>query len=255
MGACHPPVERGAMLRVILIDDEALARQGLRELPADAGGVEVVGEAASVKSASALIASLNPNALFLDIMMPGKDGFSLLEDMEKCPPVVFVTAHAEHAVKAFEFEAVDYLLKPVRPERLAEAVRRLRAASGETEEEPAYTQGDRICLRTPERTIIASFSDVLSLEAEGDFTRVSVTGQAPLLICRALGQFEETLPAPPFQRLDRSLIVNLDRIHALEISPTRGTRVFLHESKTALQIGRAALRRLREAMPSLGDHT
>ena len=242
-------------LKAILVDDERLARCSLRALLTEHPEIDIVGEAANTKQALDVIVAEGPDVAFLDIQMPGGSGFDLLEELHDPPAIVFVTAYDDYAIRAFEVNAVDYLLKPVRPERLAEAVRRLRAASGETEEEPAYTQGDRICLRTPERTIIASFSDVLSLEAEGDFTRVSVTGQAPLLICRALGQFEETLPAPPFQRLDRSLIVNLDRIHALEISPTRGTRVFLHESKTALQIGRAALRRLREAMPSLGDHT
>jgi two-component system LytT family response regulator len=241
------------MLRVILIDDEQLSRQRLREMLGDIDSVEVVGEAASVSEATALIAEKKPDALFLDIMMPEKDGFSLLSAMKKCPPVVFVTAHAEYAARAFDFEAVDYLLKPVRPARLGAALKRLRSATGQTQAGPAYGQNDRICLRTPERTLVAPLGDLLSLEAEGDFTRVTVSGESPLLICRPLGQFEEELPLPPFQRIDRSLIINLDRIHSLEIKPERGARVFLQGLTAPIELGRSALRRLREALSSLGN--
>jgi two-component system LytT family response regulator len=243
------------MLRVILIDDEQLARQGLREMLGDIDGVEVVGEAASVSEASALITRLKPDALFLDIMMPEKDGFSLLAAMEKGPPVVFVTAHAEYAAKAFDFEAVDYLLKPVRPARLVAAVKRLQLETGQTEAGPPYAQNDRICLRTPERSLVAPLGDLLSLEAEGDFTRATVSGESPLLICRALGHYEAELPSPPFLRLDRSLIVNLDRVHSLEINPARGATVFLHGITAPIDLGRSALRRLRDALPSLGKPT
>lgn len=243
------------MLRVILIDDEQLARQGLREMLGDIDGVEVVGEAASVSEATALITGMKPDALFLDIMMPDRDGFSLLSAMKKSPPVVFVTAHAEYAARAFDFEAVDYLLKPVRPARLVAAVKRLRSATGQTQDGPAYGQNDRICLRTPERTLVAPLGDLLSLEAEGDFTRVTVSGESPLLICRALGQFEEELPSPPFQRIDRSLIINLDRVHSLEIKPERRSRVFLHGLSSPIELGKSALRRLREALPSLSSQS
>jgi two-component system LytT family response regulator len=240
------------MLRVILVDDEPLARQGLREMLGDIDGVEVVGDAASVKEATPLIATLKPDALFLDIMMPGSDGFSLLAAMESRPPVVFVTAHAEYAVKAFDFDAVDYLLKPVRPARLGVAVKRLLSEPRQPQAGPSYAQNDRICLRTPERTLVAPLGDLLSLEAEGDFTRATVVGENPLLICRALGHFEKELPSPPFQRLDRSLIMNLERVHSLEITPSRGARVFLQGITVPITLGRSALKRLREALPSLG---
>lgn len=239
------------MLRVILIDDELLARQGLRDLLGDIGGVEVIGEAASVTEAMPLIGSLKPDALFLDVMMPGKDGFSLLAAMNEAPPVVFVTAHAEYAARAFDFEAVDYVLKPVRPVRLGAAVQRLLSATGQTQGGPAYGQNDRICLRTPERTLVTPLGDLLSLEAEGDFTRATVVDENPLLICRSLGHFEKELPSPPFQRLDRSLLLNLERVHSLEITPARGARVFLHGKTSSIELGRSALRRLREALPSL----
>ena len=241
------------MLRVILVDDEALARQGLRAGLENLPGVEVCGEAADMTQALQAIPALAPDALFLDIRMPRGDGFALLNKLPAPPPVVFVTAHSEYAVQAFDIQAVDYLLKPVRPARLAEAVDRLRATLGRDSEEPAYGETDRICLRTPERTIVTAAADIVLLEAEGDFTRVTVDGEQPLLICQTIGNFERTLPGPPLVRLDRSLMINLERVETIEVSPTRGARVTLRGFERPVELGRAALRRLREALPQVAD--
>ncbi|MGA0849739.1 MAG: LytR/AlgR family response regulator transcription factor [Chthoniobacterales bacterium] len=241
------------MLRVMLVDDEALARQGLRAGLENLPGVEVCGEAADMTQALQAIPALAPDALFLDIRMPRGDGFTLLNKLPAPPAVVFVTAHSEYAVQAFDIQAVDYLLKPVRPARLAEAVDRLRAALGRDSEEPAYGETDRICLRTPERTIVTTAADILLLEAEGDFTRVTVDGEQPLLICQTIGNFERTLPGPPLVRLDRSLMINLERVETIEVSPTRGARVTLRGLERPVELGRAALRRLREALPQVAD--
>jgi two-component system LytT family response regulator len=245
------------MLRVMIVDDEALARQGLRAELQSQPGVEVCGEAGSMEQALEAIPAIAPDALFLDIRMPRGDGFALLNELAEPPPVVFVTAHSEYAVEAFDIQAVDYLLKPVRPGRLGKAVARLRAALGQGGDEPAYGEGDRICLRTPERTLVAPPADLVLLEADGDFTRVTVHGEHPLLICQKLGTFERTLPSPPLVRLDRSLMINLDRVETIEVSPTRGARVTLRGLGRTIELGRTALRRLREAIPQvageLGD--
>ena len=237
------------MLRVMLVDDEALARQGLRAELERLPEVDVCGESGSITEALEAIPSLTPDALFLDIRMPHGDGFALLKQLRKSPPVVFVTAHSEYAAPAFELDAVDYLLKPVRSRRLADAVARLRRALGQGGDDPAYGEGDRICLRTPERTLVARIDDVLLLRAEGDFTRVTVESEHPLLICQTLGTFERTMPSPPLVRLDRSLMINLERVETIEVSPTRGARVALRGLSEPVELGRTALRRLREAIP------
>lgn len=237
------------MLRVMLVDDEALARQGLRSELERLPDVEVCGEAANIAQAADAIPALAPDALFLDIRMPHGDGFALLKQLLAPPPVVFVTAHSDYAAQAFEVQAVDYLLKPVRPARLAQALARLQAAIGRGGEEPAYSEEDRICLRTPERTLIARADDIVLLQAEGDFTRVTVEEEHPLLICQTLGIFERTLPSPPLVRLDRSLMVNIERVETIEVSPTRGARVTLRGLELPVELGRTALRRLREAIP------
>lgn len=238
------------MLRVILVDDEPLARRGLRDLLTARPEVEVVGEADCVEDARSMIRQIKPDALFLDVRMPEADGFELLSSLKECPPVIFVTAYSEYAARAFDVQAVDYLLKPVRPKRLTQAIRRLQAAlDGSESEQTPYEKSDRICLRTPEKTLVAPLGDIIALQADKDFTRVTVADAAPLMICQSLGVYERNLPNPPFLRVDRSTMLNLTRIHSLEISPSRGARVFLNGSTISIPLGRAALRRLRLAIP------
>lgn len=232
------------MLRVMLVDDEPLARQGMRQLLAGHADVAVVAEADGVNAALRSIQKEKPDALFLDIRMPGKTGFDLLRKLPNPPKVVFVTAYSQHAVEAFEVDAVDYLLKPVMPDRLALAIRRLRGG------ESAYEMEDRICLRTPERTVIAKWEAIPLLKAEGDFTRVFVRDERPILICQTLGSYEKILPAPPFLRLDRSLIVNLKLVLKVE-SPSRDEgRIFFRGLEEPIIVGRSAQSRLREKLPA-----
>lgn len=233
------------MLRVILVDDEKLARQGLRQLlAAHADEIEVIGEAGRALHAADLIRDHRPDAVFLDIRMPGMDGFELLSQVE-APKVVFVTAYSEHAVRAFDVHAVDYLLKPVHPHRLAQAVRRLTEICAQQEDTASYQRGDRICLRTPERTVVASLGEIAALQAEGDFTRIFIADQAPLLICRSLGSYEKILPAPPFVRLSRSLIVNLERLTSATHPGREEVTLHFHGTPETFTLGRRPAARLR----------
>ena len=227
------------MLRVMIIDDEPLARQGLRQMLDSLGEVEVCGEAESLQQAMDSFPALQPDGLFLDIEMPGGGGFELLSRLENPPPVVFFTAHSEFAARAFDVQAVDYLLKPVRRERLRTALTRLREAA------VPYGEGDRICLRTPGRTLVTPLEKIVLLEAEGDFTRVSVEGEPPILICQTLGSYENTLPSPPFLRLDRSLIMNTARVESITSESGATGSVSLVGIPSPLALGRTALRRLR----------
>jgi len=234
------------MLRVILVDDERLARDGMRQLLAAHPDVDIVGEAGRVAKAVELIAKEKPQAIFLDIRMPGANGFDLLGQVEHAPKVVFVTAYSEHAARAFEVQAVDYLLKPVRPERLADAVSRLRAVCTQHDEAVAYTRSDRICLRTPERTLVATFDSIIALETEGDFTRFYIAGEPPLLVYRSLGSYEKTFPDPPFTRISRFLMVNLERIKAADHLSRDETSLSMRDLPHPFTIGRRALARLKK---------
>lgn len=231
------------MFRCLIVDDESLARQKLRQLLAGSKKVNVAGEASSAAEARRLIASEQPDLLFLDIRMPGVDGLHLLQDLENPPPVIFVTAFSNYAVEAFNYDAVDYLVKPVRAARLEQALQRFHAKIM-----PPWQRSDRICFRTPERTVVAAPDSILALEADGDFTRVFIEGNPPLMICQQLGNYERTLPSPPLLRINRSLMINLEKVG--QIVPAEQDHI--HLSLVGLDrdffLGRTARRRLFSAL-------
>lgn len=232
-------------MRVLIVDDEPLARSAMRRLLAAHPTVEIVGEADSTKQAIAAIERTQPQLVFLDIELGGGDGFDLLAALERPPIVVFVTAYAEHAVEAFAVDAVDYLLKPVAPERLAESLARVERQLAQV----ASTAGSGVIeLKTPKRTVLAQPSEIVALRADGDFTRVHVADQPEVMIWRTLAHFESLLPSPPFLRLGRSLIINRDRLRNIETQSRSSARVTLQGMAEALILGRTAAARLREAL-------
>ncbi len=239
------------MLRVGLIDDEPLARKRLRQLLAAHPGIRIAGEADGKDAALKFLEKEKPDAIFLDIQMPGATGFDLLGELDRPPLVVIVTAHTRHAIQAFEVEAIDYLLKPVSPARFAQAVRRIEAAisKGNGNAGPAYAQEDRICLRTPKQTVVVPVRDIPVLKADGDFTRIFLKGSPALMICQQLGRFETLLPSPPFVRIDRSHIVNCDAVIRLERESRDTAQLLMDGLSDAFPLGRTAQERLRGLLP------
>lgn len=232
-------------MRVLIVDDEPLARSAMRRLLAAHPAVEIVGEADSIDRAISAIERTQPQLVFLDIELGGGDGFDLLAALERPPIVVFVTAYAEHAVEAFAVDAVDYLLKPVAPERLAESLARVERQLAQA----APTAGPGVIeLRTPKRTVLAQPAEIVALRADGDFTRVHVADRPEVMIWRTLAHFESLLPSPPFLRLGRSLIINRDRLRNIETQSRSSARVTLQGMAEPLILGRTAAARLREAL-------
>lgn len=211
--------------RALLVDDERLARNELRRLLAAHSEVEVVGEAPDAEAARARLKELAPDLLFLDVQMPGEDGFRLLESLEgAAPTVIFTTAYDEFAVKAFEFNALDYLMKPVDPARLAAALARLaersstpagsRAAAAATR--PArLAPEDKVFVREGDRCWFVEVKSIRLLESEGNYTRVHFDDAQPLLF-RSLNAMEERLDPRAFFRANRRQIVNLEWIDTIE---------------------------------------
>jgi len=238
------------VLRVLIVDDEHLARQAMRRLLAAHPHIEIVGEAEGVADAIREIERTRPQMIFLDIELGGGDGFDLLAALDQPPVVVFVTAYAEHAVEAFAVDAVDYLLKPVDPDRLAESLTRAERELAREPHAPRLQPLERgvIALKTPKRTVLARPSEIVALRADGDFTHVYVADQPALMMWRTLGHFETLLPAPPFLRLGRSLIVNRDRLQRVETPSRETSRIVLQGMAEAMTLGRAASARLREAL-------
>ena len=240
------------MLRVVIVDDEHLARQAMRRLLVAHPDVEIGGEAESLAGAIDLFGRTRPQLLFLDIELGGGDGFDLLAALEPPPIVVFVTAYPQYAADAFAVEAADYLLKPVEPERLAQSLdrvrRRLAQAHGLQAPGPAQGAAGLIELKTPRRTVLAAPGEIAALRADGDFTRVLLADRPEVMIWRTLAHFESLLPAPPFLRLGRSLIINRDRLRSIEAASREGAQITLLGIAEPLPLGRTAIQRLREAL-------
>lgn len=238
----------------MIVDDEPLAIRALTRLLAAHPEVELVGAAGSLTEGRAAIEAARPDAVFLDVDLGEGDGFELMKTLgapsRPAPCVVFVTAHSRHAVDAFAIEAADYLLKPVTPERLADALRRLRrrladAAKGGAGAAPPP---EMLELRMPSRTLLVEPARLAALTAEGDFTRVHLADEPSLLILRTLSQFEAQLPDPPFHRLGRSVMVNLDRVRRIVARDRNLAHVTLEGGEAPLALGRTASARLRAAL-------
>ncbi len=213
-------------MRALLVDDERLARQEMRRLLAAHPGIRVVGEAANADEARAALRKHDPDLLFLDVQMPGESGFELLESLDSVPRVVFTTAYDEFALRAFEVSAVDYLVKPIEPARLAQTVERLgdgERASGRDEpgEDGSSATGsrllrqeDRVFLKDGDRIWFVELGQVRLFESADNYTQVHLEGESPMIL-RSLNELEERLDPEVFFRANRSQIVNLTAVRAI----------------------------------------
>jgi len=212
-------IEKQLMLKVILIDDERLARSELKRLLQEFPDVEIIGEAANADEAIEKIESLNPDLIFLDIQMPGKTGFDLLTELEKAPHVIFVTAYDEYALKAFDVNALDYLMKPIEPKRLADAL--LKVKQKDEEELLSYNnrgilgEHDQVFVKDGERCWFVKLSDVRLFESVGNYAKVFFGTNKPLIL-KSLNALEERLDEKVFFRANRKHIINLRMIEKIE---------------------------------------
>ncbi len=207
-------------MRALIIDDERLARKELMKLLEDHPMIEVVGEAMNADEAINMINDLNPDLLFLDIQMPGKTGFQLLEELDSVPLVVFTTAYDEFALKAFEVNALDYLLKPIQPERLAETVAKLsekeRAKTVATNgPEKKLGLNDQVFVKDGDRCWFVSLSNVRLFESDGNYIKVYFDANRPM-IHKSLNALDEKLDERAFFRASRKHIVNLSWVEGIE---------------------------------------
>jgi two-component system LytT family response regulator len=207
-------------MRALIVDDERLARKELMKLLEDRPMIEVVGEAMNAEEATQMVNDLNPDLLFLDIQMPGKTGFQLLEELDAVPLVVFTTAYDEFALKAFEVNALDYLLKPIQPERLAETVSKLaekeRAKTLATRgPEKKLGLSDQVFVKDGDRCWFVSLSNVRLFESDGNYIKVYFDNNRPM-IHKSLNALDEKLDERAFFRASRKHIVNLSWVEGIE---------------------------------------
>jgi len=203
-------------MKALIIDDERLARVELKRLLESHKEIMIVGEAVNVDDAKEKIETLKPDLLFLDIQMPGKTGFQLLEELETVPHVIFTTAYDEYALKAFEVNALDYLLKPIEPKRLSEAIGKV-SEKIQKEEIPQtpLTENDRVFVKDGERCWFVRLCDVRLFESEGNYVRIFFNENKPLIL-RSLNSLDERLDPKTFFRANRKHIINLKWIDSIE---------------------------------------
>ncbi|PKQ29689.1 MAG: DNA-binding response regulator [Actinobacteria bacterium HGW-Actinobacteria-10] len=233
-------------LKALVVDDEAPARSELRYLLEEAGGVEVVGEASNAAEAMQLIRAIPYDVVFLDIDMPGLSGVQLAEqlsEVERQPAIIFVTAHGEHAVKAFEVAAVDYLVKPVEVQRLRQAIARLlpvEAATAKVERVPVEKGGKKLLLQV---------EDIYYVMAKDDYSYLHTDGERYLSTI-SLAQLERRLEANGFFRVHRRYLVNLSRVR--EVVPMYGGTLLLTLSDAAATQVPVSRRRVPSLKKTLG---
>jgi two-component system LytT family response regulator len=254
-------------IRAIIVDDEALARRGLRALVARAADVEVIAECKNAREAIDAIRIHAPDLVFLDVQMPGKSGFDVISaiDPDTCPHIVFVTAHDSFAIRAFEVHALDYLLKPITERRFGTALSRVRQALlnarertvgrrlaqlaadlGKTEEHPeAALAADRIPVKTGGRVVVIRIADVDWVKAEHDYVSLFI-GEKSWLIRETIASVEARFSNAGFVRIHRSTLVNADRVRELRVLDKGEYQITL-QSGVALKLSRS----YRAAIPRL----
>ncbi len=247
-------------LRLLIVDDEAHARRDLRRMLGAMDGVEIAGEAADGPEAVKLIRKLAPDALLLDIQMPGLDGFQVvakIAGMETLPAIIFVTAYDEYAIRAFDVHAVDYVLKPVEERRLRQAIERARRVRRGAEASPdlaallgAVGAGTkRLAVRQAESLVMVDVDDILYATVEGGAVKVVARGVEGAVGFRSLDELERGLGARQFMRVHKSYLANVNRIY--EITPWfSGSYQIRMEGKggPVIPLSRAQSRELRKIL-------
>lgn len=211
------------MIKAIIIDDERLARNELKKLLMDFPEIEVVAEGANANEGLEKIETMNPDLVFLDIQMPGKTGFDMLAELDKAPHVIFTTAYDEYALKAFEVNALDYLLKPVEPKRLADAIQKLHiqeekeqiVSNGISINREMLHEDDQVFVKDGERCWFVKLGEIRLFESVGNYAKVFFGPNKPLIL-KSLNALEERLDEKTFFRANRKHIVNLRLIDKIE---------------------------------------
>jgi two-component system, LytTR family, response regulator len=239
------------MIKAIIIDDERLARNELRKLLKEHTEIEIIEEASNVDEGIEKIETFLPDLIFLDIQMPGKTGFDLLEALEKAPKVIFTTAYNEYALKAFEVNALDYLLKPIEPKRLSDAILKVqdelaKEKLGIHTNKGPLTDADQVFVKDGERCWFVKLSEVRLFESVGNYAKVFFGTNKPLVL-KSLNSLEERLDERIFFRANRKHIINVKWIDKIEPAFNSGLVVELKGGEK-IEISRRQTVKFKEMM-------
>ncbi|MBU3660246.1 MAG: response regulator transcription factor [Flavobacteriales bacterium] len=238
-------------MRTIIIDDERLAREELRSLLKEYQEIEIVAEAINGIDGIEKIKEFNPDLIFLDVSMPGMNGFEMLKQLEDLPQVVFVTAHDEFALQAFENQALDYILKPIDPEKIANVVRKISNENSFEDEQllnlrksRRLSENDKVFIKDGEKCWFIELKNIRMLESDGNYVKVYFDTFRPMVL-RSLNSFEEKLDNEVFFRANRKFIINLNHVVAIENWFNGGLKVELSKGEK-IEISRRQAIRFRD---------
>ncbi len=242
MGGCenYAEPEKGLVVMsekrttALIVDDEPLARKGLRELLVAHSEMVVIGEAARLSEARALVAQTSPDLIFIDIQLYGESGFDLLDDLPEKTAVIFVTAFDRYAVRAFEVNALDYLLKPITPERLEQALARHTPRPADA----VLQTGDRVFLKLGRKSWFEPLQNICAICADNDHSSVWLTNGKRVVIRRSLRDWERTLPVQDFMRTHRKSIINLSSVCAVKTMAEGGLHLLVDGSDEPILVSR-----------------
>jgi two-component system LytT family response regulator len=232
-------------VKAIIVEDSRLARNELKRLLEKFPMLEIIAEAQDSEEAKQQIESLHPDLVFLDIQLPGKSGFELLEELDYTPEVVFTTAYSEYALKAFDFNALDYLVKPIVPERLAAAIEKVeqKLAQSESSSVPKeqLTESDQIFVKDNEQCWFVKLGEISLLEVNGNYTKIYFQNHSPMVM-KSLNYLEGRLDPKVFFRANRQQIINLKKVDkitpwfsgSLKIQLNNGREVEISRRQSAI---------------------
>ncbi len=233
-------------MKVAIIDDSRLARQEMLHLLEAYPDITVSGEAANAREAETMIIQHRPDLIFLDIQMPGKDGFTFLESLDTVPQVIFVTAYDEYAMRAFDYNALDYLQKPVTPERLRKALDKYQPLLQPHQPERPMTEDQQVFVKDGEKCWFVALRDIRLFEICDNYTRIYFAEEKPM-IPRTLNYMEKRLDSTAFFRANRQQIINLKWIEKVEPWFSGTIRIILKDG-TTVEVSRRQSIRFKEIM-------
>lgn len=235
--------------RALIVDDENLARKDLISILEEFKDIESVGEANNITSAKDAIEKLNPNLIFLDIKMPGESGFDLLEFVSDNIYIVFVTAFDEYAIRAFEVNALDYLLKPVTKERLELTLDKLEESEEKKQEELKNLNfDDQIFLKLNNKYHFLKINTIIQITSEGDYSKVQTKNGDTSLTIKSMKEWENRLPVSHFIRIHRSTIINTDEVDRIEPWYNNAHRVYLKGMQKPVVMSRRYFVKIKEKL-------
>ena len=235
-------------MKAIIVDDERLARKELTSLLEHHPEIEIIDEAANADEAIEKIDKQTPDVIFLDIQMPGKTGFELLEGLERVPQVIFTTAYDEFALKAFDFNALDYLLKPIQPDRLSESINKIKSkiSSKKNGKDKKLGSDDQVFVKDGDKCWFVKLEDVRLFESDGNYIKVYFDKFKPM-IHKSLNALDERLDDRSFFRASRKHIINLGWVESIDTWFNGGLLVQLKGGEK-IEVSRRQSARFREMM-------